>query len=136
MIEKDLIEIYKDNMFLLKAENKDLWFSVMSPLDSDYYKRTFAILTAWNPNNKPTTDTENSTANTKLKADLSKYEVLDSIGKYNDHEEESFLVYDISIDNAFILSVKYNQYSVFYNDTNKLSYYECSSKRILVEKYF
>lgn len=96
MIEKDLIEIYKDNMFLLKAENKDLWFSVMSPLDSDYYKRTFAILTAWNPNNKPTTDTENSTANTKLKADLSKYEVLDSIGKYNDHEEESFLVYDIS----------------------------------------
>ena len=31
MIEKDLIEIYKDNMFLLKAENKDLWFSVMSP---------------------------------------------------------------------------------------------------------
>ena len=136
MIEKDLIEIYKKNMFLLKNDDKDLWFSLNSPLESIYYKKPFAILTAWNPNNKPTNDKENTTANDLLKADLSKYEVLDSIGKYNDHQEDSFLVYDISLEEALSLGVKYNQYSIFYNDTNKLSYIECSSKRILVEKLF
>ena len=114
MIEKDLIEIYKENEFLLKTETEDLWFSITKPLDEVYYSRKFAILTAWNPNNKPTTDTENSAANMKLKADLSKYEVLDSIGKYNDHKEESYLVYDISIKDSLALGLKYKQYSIFY----------------------
>ncbi len=135
MIEKDLREIYKKNMFLLKASNQDLWFSLNSPLERAYYSRSFAILTAWNPNNKPTTNKENSTANKMLKADLSKYEILDSIGKYNDHQEESYLVYDISLEDALLLGVKYNQYSIFYNDTMKLSYIECSSKRVLVSTY-
>jgi len=100
MIEKDLIEFYKKNMFLLKVNNQDLWFSLNKHLERAYYNRSFAILTAWNPNNKPTTDIENSTANQMLKADLYKYEILDSIGKYNNHQEDSFLVYDISLEEA------------------------------------
>ena len=118
MIEKDLIEIYKENEFLLKTNKEELWFSITNPLDEVYYSRKFAILTAWNPNNKPTTDTENSTTNKMLKADLSKYEILDSIGKYNDHKEESYLVYDISLKESLDLGLKYKQYSIFYNDTN------------------
>ena len=134
MIEKDLIEIYKKNMFLLKVNNQNLWFSLNKPLEIDYYNRNFAILTAWNPNNKPTTDTENSTANQMLKADLSKYETSNSIGKYNNHQEDSYLVYNISLEEALVLGVKYNQYSIFYNDTIVLSYVKCSSKRVLVSK--
>ena len=134
MIEKDLIEIYKKNLFLLKVNNQNLWFSLNKPLEIAYYNRNFAILTAWNPNNKPTTDIENSTANQMLKADLYKYEILDSIGKYNNHQEDSYLVYDISLEEALALGVKYNQYSIFYNDTIVLSYVECSSKKTLVNK--
>ena len=134
MIEKDLIEIYKKNMFLLKVNNQDLWFSLNKPLEIAYYSRRFAILTAWNPNNKPTTDTENLTANKMLEADLSKYEVLNSIGQYNEHQEDSYLVYDISLEEALTLGVKYNQYSVFYNNTMELSYVECSSQRVLISK--
>lgn len=134
MIEKDLLEIYKENEFLLKRDDKELWFSISKPLNQVHYERSFAILTAWNPNNIPTTATENATVNLKLKAYLSKYEVLDSIGKYNNHQEDSFLVYDISLENTLALGVKYNQYSTFYNDTNKLSYIECSTKRVLISK--
>lgn len=134
MIEKDLIEIYKENEFLLKTNKEELWFSITNPLDQVYYSRIFAILTAWNPNNKPTTDTENSTTNKMLKADLSKYEILDSIGKYNDHQEASYLVYDISLKDSLALGLKYKQYSIFYNDTNELSYIECSTQRALVSQ--
>jgi len=134
MIEKDLIEINKENEFLLKTDSQVLWFSISKPLNQVHYERSFAILTAWNPNNIPTTAKENYTVNLKLRVDLSKYEVLDSIGKYNDHQEDSFLVYDISLENTLALGVKYHQYSIFYNDTNKLSYIECSSKRVLVSK--
>jgi len=134
MIEKDLIEIYKKNLFLLKVNNQDLWFSLNKPLERAYYNRSFTIITAWNPNNKPITDTENSTANQMLKADLSKYETSNSIGKYNNHQEDSYLVYNISLEEALALGIKYNQYSVFYNDTGELSYVECGSKRVLVSK--
>ena len=134
MIENDLIEIYKENEFLLKSDNQNLWFTLNNPLSVAYYSRKFAILTAWNPNNKPTTDIDNSSANKILKDDLSKYEVVDSIGKYKDHQEDSYLVYDISIEDALILGVKYNQYSIFYNDTYALSYIECSSNGVLVSK--
>ncbi len=93
MIEKDLIEIYKDNQFLLKTDQEDLWFSLNSPLDKVHYNRNFAILTAWNPNNKVTDDIENANANQMLKSNLTEYQILDSIGKYNNHEETSFLIY-------------------------------------------
>jgi len=134
MIEKDLIEIYKKNLFLLKDNSHDIWFSLNKPLKRAYCSRSFAILTAWNPNNKPTTDIENLTANKMLEADLSKYEVLDSIGQYNEHKEDSYLVYDISLEEALTLGVKYNQYSIFYNDTMELSYVECKSQRVLISK--
>ncbi|MDQ7060912.1 MAG: DUF3293 domain-containing protein [Sulfurimonas sp.] len=134
MIEKDLIEIYKDNTFLLKTETDDLWFSLNNPLDKVHYKNKFAILTAWNPNNKPTSDTENQEANEMLRIDLKEYTILDSMGKYKEHQEVSYLVYDISFEDTLALGVKYKQYSVFYNDTNELSYIECSSQRILVSK--
>ena len=100
MIEKDLIEIYKDNQFLLKTDQEDLWFSLNSPLDIVHYNRSFAILTAWNPNNKVTDDIENANANQMLKSNLTEYQILDSIGKYNNHEETSFLIYEISLEDA------------------------------------
>jgi len=134
MIEKDLIEIYKENQFLLKTTNKELWFSINKPLDKVHYKKSFSILTAWNPNNKPANGEDNRKANNLLLDDLRAYEVLDSLGKYNDHQEKSFLVYDIELDQALKLGIKYNQYSIFYNDTKSLSYIECSTKKVLVSK--
>lgn len=134
MIESDLIEIYKDNMFLLQKDNQELWFSLNKPLEKAFYTRKFTILTAWNPDNKPTNDEENARANEMLKADLKKYELLDSLGKYKDHQEKSFLVYDISLADALSLGSKYHQYSLFYNDTITLTYIECSSKKVLLSK--
>ena len=134
MIKKELIEIYKENEFLLKTETEDLWFSLNNPLVKSFYESRFAILTAWNPNNKPTSDSENKEANDMLKLDLQAYKILDSMGKYNEHQEISFLVYDISLEDSLLLGLKYKQYSIFYNDTNRLSYIECSSSRVLVNR--
>jgi hypothetical protein len=132
MIKKELIQIYRKNEFLLPDNNQDLWFSLEQPLKKSYYEKKFAILTAWNPNNRPTSDAENIEANNLLKEELNAYEVVDSMGRYENHQEASYLVYDIPLEKVLSLGTKYKQYSIFYNDTKQLSYFECSTKEILV----
>jgi len=96
-----------------------------------YLERPFAIITAVNPNMQALTDTQNNQENKKLFKKLSKkkYDFFPSQGELSGHSEESYIIYDISFDEALNLGSLFNQESIVFNDGKVISIVKCSDEK-------
>jgi hypothetical protein len=105
-------------------------------IDKSYFINPFAIITAWNPQNQLLTKDENDCLNRKLEIELinSRYVLKKTVGGLDNHFEDSFIVYDILKKDAIAIGLKYNQYSIFFNDTKFLEYIDCISQDIILQK--
>ena len=129
---EDYMDIYKMNHFKIN----DIVFSFEDIPEGRLFSKTFAILTAWNPNNEPTNDAINAENNEQLEKELQHMGLSfdRAVGYLDDHKEESYCVFDISFAQAIELGKMFHQYSIFYNDIKSLGYYEVkTSKAILVK---
>ena len=104
--------------------------------DNAFFDRSFSIITASNPQNQILSLEENQQRDRLLYSTLySKgYELLRATGSLDDHSEEGYLVYDISLSDAIKIALEYDQYAIFYNDTKSLQYRECKTKKVIVER--
>ncbi len=130
--EIDYMEIYKKNHFKIN----DIVFTFEDVPEDKLFSKRFAIITAWNPNNEPPTDAINIHNNELLVKELEQMDLSfdDALGYLGEHQEESYCVYDISFTQAIELGKRFQQYSIFYNDTQSIGYYRVdTSKAILVK---
>lgn len=130
----DLIEIYKQNEFLLMDGDKEVWFSINNQVSKKHFEVPFAIITASNPMNEELSDEENKIRNTQLEQNLKalRYNYVTTVGRLGEHSEESFLIYNITLTDALTIATYYEQYSIFYNDSKQLSYVECKTQKTLL----
>jgi hypothetical protein len=80
---------------------------------------SFAIITGYNPFSKQLTDSENVLNNMQLKNDLKNYTFRDGEWKNLSNNrlwEDSFLIANISLDDAKELWIKYKQNAIIYWD--------------------
>ena len=61
-----------------------------------------------------------------------KYAYELTVGKFDKHSEDNFIVLRISKEDAIALSKEFGQYSIFYNDTENLEYIKCKDNSVLV----
>ena len=132
----DYAKIYFHNSYeVALSSNTTYTFSLQHFKDNPFFDRPFAIITAFNPNNKTLPYPENLLRNQTLYNELnSNYDLLEAKGCYSGHCEEGYLIFDISLSEAIELGRKYEQFAVFYNTTDKLMYVDCKSEEIIVEK--
>jgi hypothetical protein len=90
------------------------------------YEKRFAMLTAWNPNNKSANEVANYVTNKKLRQAIVMlgYEPIECVGSVGEHSEDGFVIQDILFDEALQLGRQFGQYSIFYNDCGRWGYYE------------
>jgi len=116
----DFKEIYKLTTFT---------FEGLEPFRYDTVRidREFAVLTAWNPNNQIASLQTNRANNEKLKNLLleENYEIVFGKGGLGEHFEESYLVWDITPEEALEFGVTFEQYSIFCNTLNECGFYTC-----------
>jgi len=135
----DFKKKYKDYLkytkFMIHNLNGREWISFQFlPKKYDNLSRKFAIITAYNPKGMIYNDFLNFLRNTELESVIRAfgYESYLSIGELYDYSEKSFIIYDIELEEALNLGKKFDQYSVFYNDTESISVVECDTAEILL----
>ena len=97
------------------------------------FQSNFAIITASNPQNKILSAIENSLRDQLLYSELyNNYKIIKAVGCLKEHCEAGYLVYDIAYKEALALGVKYQQYAIFYCDTQSLRYIACQSEDVIV----
>ena len=130
-----LSEIYFRNIYEVELSSNTVFtFSLQNYKPNSFFKNSFAIVTAGNPNNTDLTSEENSKRNAVLYSELNSTHVLNAKGCYLDHCEESYLVYDLSLNEALLLGRKHEQVAIFYNDTKRLIYIDCENERVISER--
>lgn len=129
-------EIYLRNIYEVElAPHTTFFFSLIDFTDTPFFDRTFAIITAHNPKNRQLHKTENRLLERKLYSDLySGYELLRARGCLEEHCEEGYLAYEITLDDAIDIGRKYGQYAIFYNSGDALKYISCEDKHVIIEK--
>ena len=129
---EDYIETYKKNNFKIN----DIVFTLEDIPKDKLFSKRFAIITAWNPNNEKLRNAVNDQNNEFLVKELRQMNLSfdDAIGYLEDHAEESYCVYDISLSQAIELGKEFHQYSIFYNDTQTIGYYEVSTSSAILVK--
>ncbi len=100
------------------------------PAKKTVLQRPFAIITAHNPKDLVLNDFLNFIRNTELEGVIKslKYEYMTSIGELFDHKEESFIIYDISKQEALRIGSMFDQETLFYNSGRDISITECETK--------
>ena len=131
-VEIDYVQLYRKNHFKVGAVD----FSFEQLPKAELFSKPFTILTAWNPNNQLTLSRINVMHNDVLEKELRncKFSFDEAVGYLDDHMEESYCVYDISFEEAMRLVEKFHQYSIFYNDTKTIGYYEVETSKVIIEK--
>ncbi|MGB5964793.1 MAG: DUF3293 domain-containing protein [Sulfurimonadaceae bacterium] len=132
----DYQEIYLRNSYEVELSvDSTFTFSLIDFQDNIFYDRPFAIITAFNPQNKALPYQENRLRNQILYSELnSRYELITAKGCLNGHCEEGYLVFDISLPDATAIGSKYEQFALFFNSSERLSYIRCEDKKIIVTK--
>jgi len=130
----DFKKKYKDYLkytkFLINNPWGREWISFQFiPNKKEILKRPFAIITAHNPKDLILNDFLNFIKNTELEGVLKTlgYEYMTSIGELFDYSEESFIVYDISKDEALRIAKMFDQDSIFYNSGKDITITKCDS---------
>ncbi len=129
-------EIYLRNRYEIElSDDYTLSFSLIDFTDNHFFDRPFGIVTASNPFNTTLDDDENRHRNEVLYNELnSRYEILPVKGSLENHTEEGYLLFDISVSELLGIGQKYNQYAIFYNAVDRLMYLECKNGKVIVEK--
>ncbi len=89
-IMENLAEIYRKNEYTFTDTNR-VSFTIET-IPQGVYKTPWAIITAWNPNNEELLKKQNDAQNLELKHALhvSGYKLIECVGGYDGHFEESF----------------------------------------------
>ena len=127
--------IYEHTKFLINLGSDRAWFSFQFiPYEQKFFSKPFAIITAHNPNMQRVSDKENQQQLKKLSNYLKKmrYDFNNSLGELSGHEEESFIIFGISLNDALKLGEKFQQESIVYNDTKSISIIDCSNSEKLL----
>jgi len=124
--------IYRKNVYKVETSPTPFTFSLDTFKNSPFFDRPFGIITAWNPDNRTLSSTENEERNLKLYSDLYSCETLKAVGCYQKHCESGYLVFDISLDQLIVLGQKYNQFAVFFSDGKYLKYVRCEDVEEIV----
>ena len=128
----DFEAIYRKNVYTVETSATPFTFSLDTFKYSPFFDRPFGIITAWNPDNKNLTSTENIQRNLKLYSDLHSYETLVAVGCYKEHCESGYLVFGVSLDDLIALGQQYNQFAVFFSDGKYLKYVRCEDSKEVV----
>ena len=127
MVTTNYKEIYKLTTFT---------FEGLEPFryDTVHTNREFAVLTAWNPNNQEESLETNRAKNEQLKNELleENYEIIFGKGGLGDHYEESYLIWDITLEEALEYGIKYKQYSIFCNTLSECGFFTCENCQEIV----
>jgi len=128
-----LEEIYFKNTYeVVLFSDQLLLFSLENLIDNHFFDRSFAIITASNPRNTLLSNRENERQNALLYSELNSNNVLHARGCYEEHCEDGYLIFNTTLPDALLLGRKYEQVSIFYNDSKKLMYVDCKSGKIIV----
>jgi len=124
----DYKSIYKQNNFTVC----DFSFTIDTLKDTPLYKKSFTIITAYNPQNRLLTNEENIKKDQQLHDELKhkKYNFEDALGFLGDHKEKSYCIYEIAFESAIRLAKKYDQYSIFYHSKEQSGYFKVSDNQI------
>lgn len=122
--------IYKHNNFSVGGYS----FTIDTLRHTPFYKKNFAILTAYNPNNNKLDIKENIQRNEQLldHLKLNQYNFEEAIGFLHDHQEESYCIYNIPFEDTIELGKKYDQYSIFYHSKELSGYFEVNNKSLII----
>jgi len=136
-VSSDYKSLYLRNCYEVEQPScAPFFFSLESFTDTTFFDRPFCIITAFNPHNRVVSLEENQQRNEQLYGDLynKDYKILKARGCLEGHCEAGFLIYDITLSEALDLGLMYEQYAIFYNDSECLKYVVCETKEIIVEK--
>jgi len=130
----DFKKRYKDYLrytkFLINNPWGREWVSFQFiPNKESIMKRPFAIITAYNPKDLVLNNFLNFLRNSELEGVIKtlKYDYMTSVGELYDYMEESFIVYDISKQEALRLGRMFDQGTIFYNSGEIISITDCNS---------
>lgn len=121
-----LLDLYSDTQFMVKDHEGNLvYFTVNTAKDFPVLKKkSFAVITAWNPHNRALSILENNVRNEALRKDItqSSHYFYPSAGTLGDHTEDSFTIEGISEKDATALGKKYDQHAILFNDIDGLRF--------------
>ncbi len=130
-----LEEIYFKNIYeVVLSSDQLLLFSLENFSNNHFFDRSFAIVTASNPLNVSLPSNDNERRNALLYSELNSKNVLAARGCYENHCEDGYLIFDITLSDALLLGQKYEQVAVFYNDSKRLMYVDCKNAKVMVER--
>ncbi len=146
-VEKDFNEaarnenwlaLYEHTKFLINLGDTSAWFSFQFiPHDQRYLAKPFTIITAFNPymNSKDRTCVENFMANNELFLMLKEgnYHFLPSMGELSGYCEDSYIVYDIALDDALKIGRVFRQESIVFNDGQVIAVIGCNNAIKVIE---
>lgn len=126
------LALYQHTKFLINQGNESTWFSFQFlPYEKKYLQKRFVIITAFNPymNNKKRTPKENLMENDSLSLMLEeeKYHFLSSEGELSGYFEDSFIVYDITLEKALEFGRVFQQESIVYNNGQVVAVVDCTT---------
>jgi len=86
-------------------------------------------------NSKDRTREENIMANDELSLMLkeSKYHFLPSVGELSGYGEDSYIVYDIALDDVLEIGREFMQESIVFNDGQNIAIIECNTAVKVIE---
>lgn len=131
-------DIYDQTHFSITHNSNIIDFTIDTLPSDAPLDKTFAILTAWNPNNQPLSLEENTVRNTQLFALLLQrsYAFDEALGYLDEHSEESYCIYGIDFEEAIDLGRMFDQYAIFYRSMESVGYYECASGDTITKRDF
>ena len=99
-----LEEIYFKNIYeVVLSSDQLLLFSLENLSNNDFFDRSFAIVTASNPLNVSLLPSENESRNALLYSELNSNSVLHARGCHENHCEDGYLIFDITLSDALLL---------------------------------
>ena len=126
MLNKELVESYKATTYRVPdlkldirigEKNKRLDFILENQI-----KKTWAFITAWNPESKLLSSKENKDRNDRLRSKLKGYQTFDSLGIPKNADwipEESFFIIGINQEDAIKLGVMFKQNAILCGKKNQ-----------------
>lgn len=128
--------IYDQTHFRITHNADEIDFTIETIPSESPLDQSFAILTAWNPNNVVLSIEENTVRNEQLFETLLERGYLfdEALGYLEDHSEESYCIYGITFEEAIELGTMFDQYAIFYRSTTHVGYYQCATKAAITER--
>ncbi|EKO3494479.1 DUF3293 domain-containing protein [Vibrio fluvialis] len=113
-------------MMMIDAKLWQAYANVRFAFESPLRKRSFAIITAWNPKSQRLSNNENCVNNQRLQQSLINYDWSKVVvGDYNfDWYEESFAV-SIPLDTALQMARDFGQNAIYYVIDDELMLHSC-----------